>query len=133
MKQKHFLILSIICFSISLILISLYSKSDNEPEVYGWQILVFGWFGIFNGNSICLCWLANPALIMSWFMIRKLRISLILSIIAFILSMVFYFYLNLNHIADEVDIKSGNYFWTASIVIMIIGNFMKSKKINASR
>ncbi len=132
MEKKYFLIISLILFSISLTQIAFYQSIDCAEEAEGWVALIYGWGGIFNGSLICLSWLANPALIVSWFTIKKTNISFTFSILALFFCSFFYIY---EILTNELKITHfvGCYLWTLSALIMFLGNLYLITKKRASR
>ena len=129
MKQIYFLIISVLINIISFTQISIYSGEEEEPIYYGWQIFTFGWAGIFNGDLITICWIANPLLIVSWIIFRKTKIAFTLSSLALILNIIFYVYIKLNYSENEVNFMIGYYLWTISIMIMTLGSYIELNKM----
>lgn len=119
------IVLSVVLFSISLILPPFYIKSDNSsPWPAGFWCLIFGWYNL-DGSGIS--WLANPLLILSWFyLFSKTKVALWLGLVALLFSSSFLF-------ANEVIINEGGgmgkierlgagyFLWLASTVVFSIG------------
>ncbi|WP_281335935.1 hypothetical protein [Flavobacterium eburneipallidum] len=117
------LILSIIIYVISLNN-DVFVVLPNEKEHYlsGFVALTCGWFGIFSGGLISICWFANPALFLSWFKLKKTKVSFIYSVVAFFFCILF---VVLDYILQGVELNEygkGFYFWMLSILIMFCGN-----------
>ena len=133
-KQKIFLLLSIGVFIISLTQKSFCTSSDVCRYFSGFLSLIFGWLGVFILHIPTFPWLANPLLLVSWFLFKKKsKTSFILSGIAFILMLSFLF-------VDEIIVNEGSttsivnfhglgyWFWVFSSFIMLIGNSINWKK-----
>jgi hypothetical protein len=132
--NKYIVLLSLICFLISLNQITFYESINYKEHTYGWKILTFGWIGIFNGNFISIAWLANPALILSWFNFKKLDISFKYSIISLLFSLFFVIYDTFTKDIQYPNYSKGFYFWISSILIMFFGNlYFITRKIKENK
>lgn len=114
--------------SISLFVFSLTQKgfctSNNCGESF--LILIFGGVGMITGGAT-FTWLANPAIWISWFAIKNLKVSLISSCIALALASSFLLF---HEIADNeggvrvkiISYELGYWIWLTSISLMALGN-----------
>ncbi len=131
-KPNIFLLISIIVFIIACSQ-KIYCTNDNCGEYWsGFAVLISGIFGIFIGGA-CITWLANPLILISWLTFRKTKISLVASILAFILGVSFLFFDEIiineaGHYGKITDYELGFYLWNLSFLIMIIGNVINLKK-----
>jgi hypothetical protein len=132
--QKLFLSLSIGVYLISLTQKSYCTFGNNCGYFSGLLNVIFGWFGVFMLHIPTFPWLANPLLLVSWFLFKKKsKTSFILSGIAFILMLSFLF-------VDEIIVNDGSttsivnfyglgyWFWVFSSFIMLVGNSIHWKK-----
>ena len=133
-SQKLFLFLSIVLYLISLTQKSFCTNSNVCRYFSGFLDLIFGWLGVFILHIPTFPWLANPLLLVSWFLFKKKsKTSFILSGIAFILMLSFLF-------VDEIIVNEGSttsivnfyglgyWFWVFSSFIMLVGNSIHWKK-----
>ncbi|WP_283238563.1 hypothetical protein [Flavobacterium sedimenticola] len=112
-----------------LFITSLILEVDN---VRGWQLLVFGFLGMLKGNGICFLWLANPFLVMSWIFIPMRGVSFRLSLIAVILSILFFI---IEESFTIIKIKTygfGYIVWVLSSFTMLLGNILLKKMPSAN-
>lgn len=78
---KLLVIIGLICFSLSLYFVGLFTSGD---DLYGVWILLIGWMGVVVFQ---LSWFANPLnLLALLLMSTKPRVSLLLTIVAFLLA-----------------------------------------------
>tara|TARA_R110000822_G_scaffold210836_2_gene346503 strand:+ start:998 stop:1438 length:441 start_codon:yes stop_codon:yes gene_type:complete len=132
--QKLFLSLSIGVYLISLTQKSYCTFGSTCEYFSGLLNVIFGWFGVFMLHIPAFPWLANPLLLVSWFLFKKKsKTSFTLSGIAFILMLSFLF-------VDEIIVNEGSttsivnfyglgyWFWVFSSFIMLIGNSIHWKK-----
>ena len=78
---KLLVIVGLICFSLSLYFVGLFTSGD---DLYGIWILLIGWMGVIVFQ---LSWFANPLnLLALLLMSTKPRVSLLLSVLAFLLA-----------------------------------------------
>ncbi len=84
---KLLIIIGLICFSLSLYQVALFTSGD---DLYGVWILLIGWIGLVIFQ---LSWLANPLNLLALLLLSsKPKLSLLLTLIAFLLaSQTFYF------------------------------------------
>lgn len=133
-KNKHnslFLIISIVLFLLSLTQNAFYV--NDKEEYYGFLVLIYGFFGVFDFGS-GVSWLANVLILISWGLNQK-RISLYLSLCALTLGLSF---LAFDEILMGTNDKYGKitqydlgyYLWILSFLIMAIGNLFNYKKIS---
>ena len=122
---------SIIILSVGLFLLSLTQKCFCTTNECSDSIAVFlvGWLGIPLGGA-SLAWLANPLLILSWYMTkRNSRHSLTVSLLATLAC--FSFLLFDTVIVNEgggservVSYKTGYWLWVSSAATMFVGNII---------
>ena len=128
-----------IAISIVLYIFSLstecYCTTNNCAASF--LVLLLGWAGIFMGSFACLAWFANPLLYMAWLTARKNPFaSLGFSFAATLLAFSFLLF---DKIVDNeaggfskiIGYKSGYWIWTASIVVILVGNivwWLKTKR-----
>lgn len=120
--ENNMLILSILCFVLSLPMGAYYT--ENGSSALGFMLLIVGWFGAFLGGS-GICWLANPLLLFSW-MFYKTKSSLIFSGLASYFVILFYTFdevlLNeAGHYGKVVGYKMGYWLWSFSPLIVFFG------------
>jgi hypothetical protein len=133
-SQKLFLFLSIVLYLISLTQKSYCTIASTCEYFSGLLNVIFGWLGVFMLHIPAFPWLANPLLLVSWFLFKKKsKTSFILSGIAFILMLSFLF-------VDEIIVNDGSttsivnfyglgyWLWLFSSFIMLIGNSINWKK-----
>ncbi|MEJ8816458.1 hypothetical protein [Lacibacter sp. H407] len=129
------LILCITCFVVSLFLLPFTIFGDNaKPWPIGLWCFLFGWLTV--GKVGGISWLANPLLILSWFMFKrniKVAIGLSFASTIFCSSFLFFDEVVINEAGLSGKIAStgiGYYFWLASsistfastIIILIFQN-----------
>lgn len=119
--------------SIGLFLLSLICPCfDTGKDVGDWGqgaillIMGIGWFIYPIPYGI---WLANPALLFSWILVRRKPVtSFILSLVATVLALCFLLCKELltdesgSNYAPIVEHKIGYWLWLASMVTMLFGN-----------
>ncbi len=95
----------------------------------GLSLLFTGWMGIFFGGA-GFCWLANPLIILSWFLLRKnTGVAILLSGIATVCTLTFLSFDSI--IADEgggykniTGYGLGYWLWMLSSLMTFIGNII---------
>ncbi|WP_296406084.1 hypothetical protein [Psychrobacter sp.] len=120
------LVLSII---LMVILLPLDAYCANDGCTKSYVSLVFGIFGIFIGGNETLTWYANPLLFLAWLflLIRKPKLSLILSIVSTLVALSFLTFdeIVINEAGHQAPITKyalGYWLWIGSHTIMVIGN-----------
>lgn len=130
------LVAASICLYILSLTTECYCTANNCGASF--LVLLLGWAGIFMGSMACLSWLANPLLIMSWLTAKKNpRASLGYSSVAALLTLSFLLF---DKIVDNeaggfskiISYKSGYWLWSASIILMVVGNYVLSLKAEKS-
>ena len=151
-------LISILLFAISLFLVPFYI---NEGEIHylrelsedhfsknGFVLLLFGW-GYLNWiGGLGFIWLANPLLVVSWWISNK-KVSFVFALASFILAISFLFYNEIVTINNtdyimpngkkglieyaELELTAlGYWVWLSSILINLIFYFkaLRSEKTN---
>jgi len=127
---KVFLLISIIIFIVSLTQ-NAYCTSNSIScgDSPGWLVLSVGILGVVFGGA-CLTWLANPFILLSWIIFKKVKYSFIFSLLAFIFSGSFLFFDKI--ISDEagnyskiIHYHTGYWLWFSSMIVMLIGNIFR--------
>lgn len=133
-KKNNKQIIFFFITSITLYLLSLTQETfcASSDCSIGWFTLIIGFFGniFFMGfhSFAIFTWLANPLLIISWIVLKKnKKLSLTLSILAFLLSFSFLFFNKIlvnesGNLSTIKEYKIGYWFWLSSSLIMMIGN-----------
>jgi hypothetical protein len=136
---KYLFYLSIFLFVISLTQKTFCLEPANcEDTLPGYFLIVIGILGVAFGGA-CLCWLANPFILIAWLSFKNIKISFFFSLLAVISSSSFLLFKEM--IANEGGTYSeishyhaGYWFWLSSIFIMLIANtirlYLKKKEIN---
>ncbi len=129
--QKITLGLSIALFAASLTQKSFCLENGCSDSL---EDFVFGIFGLLIGGA-CLCWLANPLLILSWLVTKYNLTALIFSSISTVIALSFLLFDEI--IMDEagwpqqiVSYELGYWLWVGSNLTMLGGNswiFIKRK------
>ncbi len=102
--------------------------------------MIFGGFAAPEGGAP-LTWLANPVLWFSWIKIKNLRLSFIGSFISTAISFTFMLFDTVKNGATcggtDGEVSScdtqiegyglGYFFWLASSIILLIGNYLRKK------
>ena len=129
-SRKYIVLLSLICFLISLSQPAFFKSPDFREYTDGLTVFAFGWVGILNWKVISISWFANPLLIISWFNFKKLDISFRYSILSLLFSLFFVIYDAFTKDIQYQNYNEGFYFWMLSILIMFCGNlyFIKRRK-----
>jgi hypothetical protein len=122
---------SFLLFSIGLFIVSLTQKCYCTENSCGDSLaaLFSGALGFFLSPA-GFSWLANPLIIISWATTnRKIKLSLISSIVAFLMALSFMFFDKI--IANEggsfekiVSYKLGYWLWLSGIGVMVIRNLI---------
>ncbi len=122
--------LSITLFLISLTQPAYYiDRTDYDAWANSFYLLIFGWSGLLAGGAT-IAWLANPLIFLSWiFFFIKPKVSLILSLVATLLSASF---LCFNTIISSEETsystiterKAGYWLWLISIAIFSISTLI---------
>lgn len=128
-NNKYIVLLSIVCFLISLNQAVFFHSPNYREYTKGWEIFVFGWFGILKGNIVSIAWLANPMLIMSWVNFKKNKITLKYSALSLFFCLFFVIYDFFKNEIQFSNYNEGFYFWISSILIMTLGNLYFMKQI----
>lgn len=123
-REKKVLLISIALFVLSL---PFRCYCTGDSCTYSFMALALGGFGMLNGGA-ALAWLANPLLITSWIITRKVtNASLFISLGAMLIA--FSFLLFDQVLANEnggkqtiTSIETGYWLWLISIVIMFFLN-----------
>jgi len=138
MKSKNFLLASIFMFCISLITpvyISLDQSSTNMikyEDLMGFQALVLGWMTFPFIDFFC--WLANFALLASWFLYRKsyaIYISITAIVLAFLFSLNHYLQLNYFQLSEYHLVLFGYWFWLISMILQLITIRLYDKELKS--
>lgn len=122
---KLLVIVGLICFSLSLYQVALFTSGD---DLYGIWILLIGWIGLVIFQ---LSWLANPLNLLALLLLSsKPKLSLLLTLIAFLLaSQTFYFTeipVGLNQ--EKIYIKElglGFYLWYIANGLFVIATLIE--------
>lgn len=121
----------LVALSAGLLLVSLTQKCYCTANNCSDSIMVFliGWLGLaFSGAAIT--WLANPLLILSWFMTRRQsKYALPVSTLALLFCLLFLLFPS---VADNenggnntiTEYRLGYWLWLLSAATMTIGNFI---------
>jgi len=128
--SKVFLSVSIIIFIISLTqdayCTSNSSSCDDSP---GWLVLLIGTIGVIFGGA-CVSWLANPFILLSWIIFKKVKYSFVCSLLAVIFSASFLLFNKI--VSDEagnyseiVHYHTGYWLWFSSMIVMLMGNIIR--------
>ncbi len=123
---KLLIIVGLICFSLSLYQVALFTSGD---DLYGVWILLIGWIGLVIFQ---LSWLANPLNLLALLLLStKPKLSLLLTLIAFLLaSQTFYFAeipVGLNQ--EKIYIKElglGFYLWYIANGLFVIAALIEA-------
>jgi hypothetical protein len=100
--------------------------------------LITGSLGALYGGA-ALTWFANPFLIISWLSFnRNISLSLVTSLLAVLVSFSFLLFHSVvdneaGHLNTIISYKAGYWLWTASTVVMGIGNsalYVWRRKVN---
>ena len=133
-SRKHIVLLSIICFLISLCQPAFFKSVNSREFTHGLTVFFLGWIGIFKGDLLSIGWLANPALILSWINYMKFNVSFNCSLCPFFFGIFFFIY---DFFTKEVHFSNYNIgvcFWVLSILIMFVANLyilkIKNKGVN---
>ncbi len=130
-----FFLLSIFVYSASLFFIG-FSDSHNISGTYGVFLVLLGPLNIFSGGAT-LSWFANPLIWFSWKYRKRIKISFILSALAFLVSLSFLFFETINIEGDNygpdnflsqgdtriIKYGIGYYLWVASIGVFTLKNY----------
>ncbi len=141
----HFLVISILLYTVSLLLPSFCFGRYCEDS-FGLFTLIMGALTFFGGG-VYFTWLANPALWFAWIRFKKPIISFYASLLAVLFSWSFLLFSSLPGIGecgsflepqscDSVirEVKSGYYFWLGSAVTLLAVNsyrFIQVKRIRS--
>lgn len=131
---------NILIASIALFVISLTQKCYCTTTQCSDSIMAFllGWLAAFSGGA-AISWLANPLLIVSWFVLkRNLKIAMFLSMFAFLISLSFLLF---DSVTDNesggshpiISHRLGYWLWIASTSCMLIGTFVLMLRYNTRR
>jgi hypothetical protein len=121
--RKFIMVTSIVIFILSL---PVKYECTQFTCDKGWGALVFGWMGILTGDFKYVVWYANPLLFLSWLFSQEKRTSLLLSLIAFLLAIMFMGFDTILGIDGEVyyirSLGIGYWLWLSAIAVMLIYN-----------
>lgn len=117
---KLLIIAGLICFSLSLYSVALFTSGD---DLYGIWVLLIGWMGIFLFQ---LSWFANPLNLLALLILSsKPKLSLLLTMIAFLLATQSFFFseipTSLNQ--EKIFMKEfgiGFYLWYVANVLFVV-------------
>lgn len=121
--EKISLILSIGIYYSSFFLKGF--ETENYGVNYGYELVIYGGILFLSGGAH-IVWIANPLLIISWFLYKK-KIMPFLVIISLGFGIYFlnfeFIYIGLNNPQYEkiTSYGIGYYLWISSIIIMICG------------
>ena len=123
---KLLVIVGLICFSLSLYYVALFTSGD---DLYGIWILLIGWMGLIIFQ---LSWLANPLNLLALLLLSsKPKMSLFLTMIAFLLASQTFLFMEiptgLNQ--ERIYIKElgmGFYLWYAANGIFVIAALIET-------
>lgn len=116
--------IGLIFYCLSLFLTAFYIQSDHEP-VKSISLFLTGWLGIPFGH---FSWLANPLFIFALF-VRKDN-SLVLSVIAFVLSLSFICYSTIPDYSGDIyhdpiaGYGIGYFLWVLGLGLFMFGNLL---------
>ncbi len=123
--------LSVITFIVSITQHVVTVDYDIIQSVSSWQCLTLGSVSIFGGGFLeWLIWLANPLYIISLILfIKHYKISMITSVLASFLAVIFFTWeeMNVDDKGGPVKInhlQPGYYLWASSILILTTGIFI---------
>jgi hypothetical protein len=136
-------LMSFSLFILCLFYDGFYIAGDN-PRAWdpGWELLINGWLGLIAGAS-GLPWLANPLLMIAWFMygIKKNVISFLFSLSALSLMVSFLSVKGIlrdeaGHYSQITGYGLGYWYWISSAFVILIANIFEllltRRKNNAS-
>lgn len=135
MKNKYYLIVSIIIYLISLAIplyINLHPTENRLVEyenIFGLQALILGWMTFPSLDFFC--WLSNFTLFFCWIFYRK-EFSFYVGIIGVIFASLFL----INHFTrlDFMEVRDYNlfplasFFWIASMILQVVASKLYNKK-----
>lgn len=120
-----------LALSIALLIAAITQKSyvlDNgQPPGDGSAAFFFGWLGVFYGGA-GLCWLANPAVIASWVLMKSNPgMALGFSALATVLALAFLWFDKIvanegGGVAAIIGYKLGYWLWVSSMAATLGGN-----------
>ena len=125
------LIISVLLFVMSLTQPAFYiDRSDPDGWSNSFGLLFIGWFGALSGSGAAMSWLANPFIIISWFVLfKRTRLALVLSFLATLFSLLFLFFHTVISGEDGAYSvisarKAGYWLWLSSITIFFFISFI---------
>jgi hypothetical protein len=104
--ENFFLLASITIYIVALIV------------QHGWRLLIIGGEFLFDGN-IFLPWFANPLIFLSWIFFKKVWVSFILSLLAVILSVAFFY------TSYKQGVEGVSAIWVSTMVVMATGAIVR--------
>lgn len=131
LTAKLLVIIGLVCFSLSLYFVGLFTSGD---DLYGVWILLIGWMGVIVFQ---LSWFANPLILLALLLMStKPRVSLVLSVIAFLLaSQTFLFFeIPTGFNQERIFIKElglGFYLWYAASGIFVVATLIEALRANS--
>jgi len=126
-------IAGLVCYSLSLYLVGLYTSGD---DLYGIWILLIGWMGIVVFQ---LSWFANPLnLLALLIMSSKPRVSLLLTILAFLLASQTFLFTEIptGFNQERIYIKElgiGFYLWYVANGIFVVATLIETLRRKKSK
>tara|TARA_R110002073_G_scaffold211794_2_gene372118 strand:+ start:20739 stop:21275 length:537 start_codon:yes stop_codon:yes gene_type:complete len=129
-KDISYFWISFLLFVLCLTQDAYYTDGGN-PSAWppGWELFLYGWLGLLGG---IFAWLANPALIIAWVMLRKKQYekAMICSVIALLFSVSFLFHETvLSDATGRRDTVTGYgyayWLWLLSQAVVLYGSWRK--------
>lgn len=123
-----FIISSILIFGLSLTQNAYTTDFAGGTKTTSRLALLTGWLGIIGFQAVCLSWLANPLLIVTWILQRnQSKYALYTSILALILMISFLFFKKImvneaGHYGNIISYHLGYGLWLTSGILMVIAS-----------
>lgn len=91
--------------------------------------LIMGSIGLLFGGAN-VTWLANPILYLSWIFRRRTKVGIVLSALAFIISISFLLFDRIvdnesGHLNKIVSYEAGYWLWISSSITMVVGSLLR--------
>jgi hypothetical protein len=132
-RTAYFILtLSIVLFAFSVSQKCFCTERDCGEDWEGAALLISGVLGI-GAAPVWFVWLANPVLLFSWiFFLKRIRISLTLSLVAFLICLSFLGFDKM--MVDEggnfsriTGYEAGYWIWTSSAFVLFVGNIIRMR------
>jgi hypothetical protein len=130
-RAAYFILtLSIVLFALSASQKCFCTERDCGEDWEGAALLISGVFGI-GVTPVWFVWLANPALLFSWiFFLNRIRLSLILSLVAFLICLSFLSFDQMmvnegGSFSRITSYEAGYWIWTCSAFVLFVGNITR--------